>query len=64
LPVIVSFLFLYLLLLVLRGGGAQQDGILTTVAFVTGAATSMIAGYVGMKVAVFSNARTTKVNGF
>ena len=40
----------------------NQDGILTTVAFVTGAATSMIAGYVGMKVAVFSNARTTKVS--
>lgn len=40
-------------------GSSVQDGILTTVAFVTGAFTSMISGYLGMKVAVYSNARTT-----
>eukprot|EP01083_Nonionella_stella_P163085 535929_1 len=37
-----------------------QEGIFTTISFVTGAVTSMIAGYIGMKVAVFANARTTK----
>jgi inorganic pyrophosphatase len=37
-----------------------EDGIFTTISFVTGAVTSMVAGYIGMKVAVFANARTTK----
>lgn len=37
-----------------------QEGIFTTVSFITGALTSMLAGYIGMKVAVFANARTTK----
>jgi len=42
--------------------GLGQDfeaAILTTVAFVTGALTSMLSGWIGMKVAVFANARTT-----
>jgi H(+)-translocating pyrophosphatase len=34
-------------------------GALTALSFATGAITSMISGYIGMKVAVFSNARTT-----
>merc|ERR1719491_2276503 len=33
---------------------------LTTIAFITGAFTSMLCGFVGMKIATFSNARTTK----
>jgi inorganic pyrophosphatase len=36
-----------------------KDGGLTTIAFVVGGATSIICGYIGMMVAVFSNARTT-----
>mmetsp|Transcript_9526 Transcript_9526/g.12368 ORF Transcript_9526/g.12368 Transcript_9526/m.12368 type:complete len:771 (-) Transcript_9526:124-2436(-) len=36
-----------------------EVGALTAVAFVVGALTSIVSGYLGMKVAVFSNARTT-----
>jgi len=41
-----------------------QDGMLlvdffTAISFLLGAVTSMISGYLGMKVAVFSNVRTT-----
>jgi len=36
-----------------------KKGGLTTVAFVVGALTSILCGFLGMKVAVFSNARTT-----
>jgi len=35
-----------------------QQGFLTTLSFVLGAITSIASGYIGMKVAVFSNART------
>ena len=34
-------------------------GALTTLAFVLGALTSILSGYIGMKVAVYANARTT-----
>ena len=40
-------------------GSGSQAGLLTTIAFVLGAITSMVAGYLGMMIAVFSNARTT-----
>jgi H(+)-translocating pyrophosphatase len=40
----------------------STDGMLTTISFLTGAITSMVAGYIGMKVAVFSNARCTKAS--
>jgi H+-translocating diphosphatase len=40
------------------GPGCTQ-GALTTVAFLLGAFTSMLSGWIGMKVAVFSNVRTT-----
>jgi inorganic pyrophosphatase len=36
-----------------------QKGFLTSLAFVVGSVTSMFCGFLGMKVAVFSNARTT-----
>jgi len=32
----------------------------TTVAFLIGGATSILAGYIGMRVAVYTNVRTTK----
>ena len=35
------------------------DGALTALSFALGAITSMLAGYIGMKVAVYSNVRTT-----
>jgi inorganic pyrophosphatase len=40
-------------------GWDMARGIFTTLAFLLGAFTSMASGYLGMKVAVFSNARTT-----
>jgi len=46
--------------LVSWGTGWQMDrGIFTSVAFLLGALTSMASGYLGMKVAVYSNVRTT-----
>eukprot|EP00408_Alexandrium_pacificum_P066977 CAMPEP_0171169200 /NCGR_PEP_ID=MMETSP0790-20130122/8093_1 /TAXON_ID=2925 /ORGANISM="Alexandrium catenella, Strain OF101" /LENGTH=772 /DNA_ID=CAMNT_0011634043 /DNA_START=63 /DNA_END=2381 /DNA_ORIENTATION=- len=39
--------------------GAAQMGIATAVAFWTGAATSMLCGFLGMMIATYSNARTT-----
>ena len=40
-------------------GSCWSNGIYTTVSFVLGGLTSMISGYIGMRVAVFSNVRTT-----
>jgi len=40
-------------------GWDASRGFLTSLSFVLGAATSMASGYLGMKVAVFSNVRTT-----
>ena len=43
------------------GGGisANQSGIFSAVSFTVGALTSMLSGWIGMRVAVFSNARCT-----
>ena len=32
----------------------------TTIAYIVGAATSILSGYIGMRVAVYTNVRTTK----
>jgi inorganic pyrophosphatase len=45
--------------LVSYGTGDGVRGFFTTLSFVLGAVTSMVSGYLGMKVAVFSNVRTT-----
>jgi inorganic pyrophosphatase len=47
-----------ILLLALGMNDNWTSGIFTTIAFVAGAVVSIVAGYVGMKVAVFANART------
>lgn len=55
----VSFAILIFFLI---SWGTQWDwtqGALTAIAFLTGAATSMVCGYLGMMIATFSNARTT-----
>jgi inorganic pyrophosphatase len=57
---IVAFGIVVLLLVSYTGGEFHIDeGGLTAVSFVAGALTSMLSGWIGMKVAVFSNARTT-----
>lgn len=45
--------------LVAWGTGSSKQGMLTASAFWTGAATSMLCGFLGMMVATYSNARTT-----
>ena len=48
-----------LVLVLISWGQGLGAGILTTAAFVIGAITSMVCGWIGMYVAVYSNARTT-----
>jgi len=61
--VCVGFVAIFsLIIFVLVMWGSSWDftrGIFTALSFILGALTSMISGYLGMKVAVFSNVRTT-----
>ena len=57
---ILAFGIVVLLLVSYTGGEFHiEEGGLTAVSFVAGGVTSIISGLIGMKVAVFSNARTT-----
>ena len=57
---IVAFGIVVLLLVSYTGGEFHiEEGGLTAVSFVAGGVTSIVSGLIGMKVAVFSNARTT-----
>ena len=57
---IVAFGIVVLLLVSYTGGEFHiQEGGLTAVSFVAGGVTSIVSGLIGMKVAVYSNARTT-----
>jgi tetrahydromethanopterin S-methyltransferase subunit D len=38
---------------------AMYNGIFSTIAFLVGAASSIISGFIGMKIATYANARTT-----
>ncbi len=40
------------------------NGIFSTAAFIIGASTSIVCGYLGMTIATFANARTTVSFGF
>jgi inorganic pyrophosphatase len=51
--------FLFVLVSRLESGWDYRVGFLTALSFVVGGVTSMVAGYLGMMVAVFANARTT-----
>jgi H(+)-translocating pyrophosphatase len=53
--------FAALLFVLISMATSVTDGMLTCIAFIVGALTSMLCGYIGMIVAVFSNARVTKV---
>jgi len=56
----ITFFSIVVLVLVSWGTGWDAArGIFTAVSFLLGALTSMVSGYLGMKVAVYSNVRTT-----
>ena len=61
-PNTVSIIVFSVLILVIVAWGTNWDvarGIFTAVSFLLGAINSMASGYLGMKVAVYSNVRTT-----
>lgn len=57
--IFVAVFSVIVFVLVSWGSSSAQRGFFTALSFVLGAFTSMASGYLGMKVAVFSNARTT-----
>jgi len=52
-------IFAVVIFILVSLGSTWSDGALTTLSFALGAATSITSGYIGMKVAVYSNVRTT-----
>ena len=56
---VIVFAILILVLVSWGTGWDMARGIFTSVSFLLGAFTSMASGYLGMKVAVYSNVRTT-----
>jgi len=54
------FMIIFSLVIFLLIGGISNwiDGIFTTIAFNVGAATSILCGFIGMRIAVFANSRT------
>lgn len=56
---VVAFAILILVLVTWGTGWDMARGSMTAISFLLGAFTSMASGYLGMKVAVFSNVRTT-----
>lgn len=56
---VISFSILIFVLVAWGTGWDMARGLFTAASFLLGAFTSMASGYLGMKVAVFSNVRTT-----
>jgi len=59
--IVSIFIFFFGLLLLFLLGGTTKDwtrAVLTTMAFVSGAVTSIISGFIGMRIAVYTNSRT------
>jgi Na+/H+-translocating membrane pyrophosphatase len=55
----IAFSVLILVLVSWGTGWDMARGVFTSISFLLGAFTSMLSGYLGMKVAVYSNVRTT-----
>jgi len=51
--------FAVVIVILVSWGQTGKDGVMTAIAFAFGAITSIASGYIGMRVAVFSNVRTT-----
>eukprot|EP00954_Amorphochlora_amoebiformis_P026203 1377881-Amorphochlora_amoeboformis.AAC.3 len=51
--------FSIILVVVLGAGHTWAAGVFSAVSFTAGALTSILSGYIGMSIAVFTNARTT-----
>ena len=56
---VIAFAAIILVLVSWGTGWDMARGLFTTISFLLGAFTSMASGYLGMKVAVYSNVRTT-----
>jgi H+-translocating diphosphatase len=57
---LTAFIIAFAVLLFFTAEPAGVSFPYTTVAFLVGGSTSILAGYIGMKIAVYTNVRTTK----
>lgn len=56
----LGFILVFSILLYLTAEPADVNFPYTTVSFIIGGLTSILSGYIGMKIAVYTNVRTTK----
>lgn len=56
---VFMFLFSIIIVVLIGAGDSWTNGIFTALAFNAGASTSIVSGFIGMRIAVYANARTT-----